>query len=100
MVSSKAHILSSYEVQSCESIETYLLTMFYHFQFLYEVSTHARVNKMNPYNIAVVVGPNIFPVNEKVVPKNRLIVKKVCDIIKVSVLCFKTSYTEIQFLFS
>lgn len=42
------------------------------------------MNKMNPYNIAVVVGPNIFPVNEKVAPKNKLMVKKVCDIVRVS----------------
>lgn len=48
------------------------------------MTTHAKMNKMNSYNIAVVIGPNIFPVNEKVAPKNKLMVKKVCDIIKVS----------------
>nr|CAH7753407.1 unnamed protein product [Callosobruchus chinensis] len=54
-------------------------------QFLDEVSSHAKHNKMNSYNLAVLIGPNIFPVNEKIVPKNKLMFKKICDIVKLMI---------------
>ncbi|VEN39770.1 unnamed protein product [Callosobruchus maculatus] len=54
-------------------------------QFLDEVSSHAKYNKMNSYNLAVLIGPNIFPVSEKIVPKNKLMFKKICDIVKLMI---------------
>nr|CAI5839127.1 unnamed protein product [Callosobruchus analis] len=54
-------------------------------QFLDEVSSHAKYNKMNSYNLAVLIAPNIFPVDEKIVPKNKLMHKKICDIVKLMI---------------
>ncbi|CAH1992424.1 unnamed protein product [Acanthoscelides obtectus] len=54
-------------------------------QFLDEVSSHAKHNKMDAYNLAVLIGPNIFPINEKCVPKNKLMFKKICDIVKLMI---------------
>ncbi|KAJ8984189.1 hypothetical protein NQ317_011098 [Molorchus minor] len=51
-------------------------------QFLNEVASQSVYNKMDTYNLAILVGPNIFPISEKVAPKNKLMVTKICDIIK------------------
>lgn len=39
---------------------------------------------MNSSNIATVVGPNVFPISEKIDAKNKLMVTKSCKIIKVN----------------
>lgn len=39
---------------------------------------------MNSSNIATVVGPNIFPISEKIDAKNKLMVTRSCNIIKVN----------------
>ncbi|KAJ8930618.1 hypothetical protein NQ314_016531 [Rhamnusium bicolor] len=54
-------------------------------QFWNEVANHSNYNKMNSYNIAILVGPNIFPISEKVAPKNKLMVTRVCDIVKLMI---------------
>ncbi|CAG9813716.1 unnamed protein product [Phaedon cochleariae] len=68
---------------SCLLLPTeHLNILSYLMQFLNEVASYSKYNKMNSYNISVILGPNIFPVNEKIAPKNKLMVKKTCDIIK------------------
>lgn len=35
-------------------------TLLYLGRFFHEVSTHAELNLMNPYNLAVIITPNLF----------------------------------------
>nr|XP_023017446.1 rho GTPase-activating protein 11A-like [Leptinotarsa decemlineata] len=63
----------------------HLNVLSYLMQFFSEVASHSKHNKMNSFNISILVGPNVFPVNEKVAPKNKLMVKKTCDIVKLMI---------------
>ncbi|CAG9853892.1 unnamed protein product [Phyllotreta striolata] len=51
-------------------------------QFFNEISAHSNYNKMNSYNLSLLIAPNIFPLNEKLAPKSKLMVKKTCEIVK------------------
>ncbi|XP_030756674.1 uncharacterized protein LOC115882610 isoform X2 [Sitophilus oryzae] len=54
----------------------------YLMQFFYEVAGYSSCNKMNFGNLSILVGPNIFPIDEKMVPKSSLMITKICDITK------------------
>lgn len=54
-------------------------------QFFNEIAVHAKTNKMNSYNLALLISPNIFPLNEKMAPKNQLMIKKTCEITKIMI---------------
>ncbi|XP_060536047.1 rho GTPase-activating protein gacN-like isoform X2 [Cylas formicarius] len=60
----------------------HLSVLNYLMQFFYEVGTYSHSNKMTYSNLAIVIGPNILPVEEKIVPKSSLVVTKICDITK------------------
>ncbi|XP_056639254.1 uncharacterized protein LOC130446807 [Diorhabda sublineata] len=54
-------------------------------QFFNEIALHAKSNKMNSYNLSLLISPNIFPLNEKMAPKNQLMIKKTCEITKIMI---------------
>lgn len=55
----------------------------YLMQFFYEVSSFSTYNKMTFSNLSILLGPNIFPIDEKMVPKSSLMITKICDITKI-----------------
>ncbi|KAH1001122.1 hypothetical protein HUJ04_013373 [Dendroctonus ponderosae] len=52
----------------------------YLMQFFNEVASFSLHNKMNFSNLSILVGPNIFPIDEKVAPKSSLTITRICEI--------------------
>ncbi|KAL1501514.1 hypothetical protein ABEB36_006821 [Hypothenemus hampei] len=52
----------------------------YLMQFFNEVASFSESNKMNSNNLSIVVGPNIFPIDDKLAPKSSLKITKICEI--------------------
>ncbi|KRT83583.1 hypothetical protein AMK59_4696, partial [Oryctes borbonicus] len=63
----------------------HLNTLAYFMQFLYRVTECSTLNKMDAYNLAVVMGPTLLPIEEKLAPHatHRLI--KICELFKLLV---------------
>ncbi|KAF7272688.1 uncharacterized protein LOC143201564 isoform X1 [Rhynchophorus ferrugineus] len=62
----------------CENLNV----LSYLMQFFYEVASYSSYNKMCYGNLAILLGPNIFPIDDKIVPKSSLMITKICDITK------------------
>ncbi|KAJ3649137.1 hypothetical protein Zmor_020895 [Zophobas morio] len=61
----------------------HLNTLAYLLQFLNAVAENSNKNKMNTYNLAVVISPAIFPVDDKLSPTTiQLRTTKVCEIVQ------------------
>ncbi|CAG9764719.1 unnamed protein product [Ceutorhynchus assimilis] len=54
----------------------------YLMQFFYEVASFSVYNKMSFSNLSILVGPNIFPMDDKLAPKSSLTITRICDITK------------------
>ncbi|KAK5647345.1 hypothetical protein RI129_002237 [Pyrocoelia pectoralis] len=68
---------------SCLLLPTeHLNTLAYFMQFLHEVSEHSHLNKMDSHNLAIVIGPTLFPIEEKSALNSTQRLKKFCDICK------------------
>ncbi|XP_066258989.1 rho GTPase-activating protein 11A-like isoform X2 [Euwallacea similis] len=52
----------------------------YLMQFFCEVASFSIYNKMNFNNLSILLGPNIFPIDDKSVPKSSLTIMRICDI--------------------
>ncbi|XP_066144058.1 rho GTPase-activating protein 11A-like isoform X2 [Euwallacea fornicatus] len=52
----------------------------YLMQFFCEVASFSVYNKMNFNNLSILLGPNIFPIDDKSVPKSSLTIMRICDI--------------------
>ncbi|EFA06966.2 rho GTPase-activating protein 11A [Tribolium castaneum] len=62
----------------------HLNTLSYLLQFFYDVTQHSVSNKMNAYNLAIVISPAIFPIEEKLSPHNmQMRTAKFCDIVQI-----------------
>ncbi|XP_044263931.1 rho GTPase-activating protein gacJJ-like [Tribolium madens] len=62
----------------------HLNTLSYLLQFFYDVTQHSFSNKMNTYNLAIVISPAIFPIEEKLTPYNmQMRTAKFCDIVQI-----------------
>ncbi|XP_031354296.1 rho GTPase-activating protein 11B-like isoform X1 [Photinus pyralis] len=80
-------VLSSQQLQalmlSCLLLPTeHLNTLAYFMQFLREVSQHSSLNKMDSHNLAIVMGPTLFPIEEKSAFNSAQRLTKFCDICK------------------
>ncbi|KAK4885710.1 hypothetical protein RN001_001981 [Aquatica leii] len=60
----------------------HLNTLAYFMQFLQEVTEYAHLNKMDSYNLAVVIGPTLFPIEEKLLLNSAHRLSKICEICK------------------
>ncbi|XP_022904499.2 rho GTPase-activating protein gacN-like isoform X1 [Onthophagus taurus] len=54
----------------------------YLMQFLYQITEFSNYNKMDAYNLAVVIGPTLLPVEEKVAPSATHRINKFCEVLK------------------
>lgn len=57
------------------------------------MASYASYNKMTFSNLAILVGPNIFPIDS--VPKSSLTITRICDITKVFFVYIKGIFCEI-----
>lgn len=72
----------------------HLNTLAYFMQFLYRVAEYHEFNRMDAYNLAVVIGPTLFPAEEKIPNNATLRMNKTCELFKV---CRKTNSFISQF---
>ncbi|GJQ76282.1 hypothetical protein Trydic_g2012 [Trypoxylus dichotomus] len=63
----------------------HLNTLAYFMQFLYRVTEYSTLNKMDAYNLAVVMGPTLLPIEEKLAPHATHRLTKICDLFKLLV---------------
>ncbi|XP_050311629.1 LOW QUALITY PROTEIN: rho GTPase-activating protein 11A-like [Anthonomus grandis grandis] len=54
----------------------------YLMQFFKEVASYSSYNKMTYSNLSILIGPNIFPMDDKLVPKSSFTITRICDITK------------------
>ncbi|XP_050510477.1 T-cell activation Rho GTPase-activating protein-like [Diabrotica virgifera virgifera] len=54
-------------------------------QFFNEITLHSDSNRMDSYNLSLIIAPNIFTLTEKISPKNELVVKKTIDITQIMI---------------
>ncbi|KAF5299562.1 hypothetical protein FQR65_LT09367 [Abscondita terminalis] len=68
---------------SCLLLPTeHLNTLAYFMQFLQEVTEYSHLNKMDSYNLAVVIGPTLFPIEEKLMLNSAHRLTKFCQLCK------------------
>lgn len=60
----------------------HLNTLAYFMQFLYRVAEYHEFNRMDAYNLAVVIGPTLFPAEEKIPNNATLRMNKTCELFK------------------
>ncbi|KAF2885228.1 hypothetical protein ILUMI_20947 [Ignelater luminosus] len=60
----------------------HLNTLAYFMQFLHHVTQFSNVNKMDSYNLSVIIGPTIFPVDEKLANNTTHRITKTCELFK------------------
>ncbi|KAK9687853.1 RhoGAP domain [Popillia japonica] len=63
----------------------HLNTLAYFMQFLYQVTEYSMLNKMDAYNLAVVMGPTLLPIEEKLAPHATHRLTKICELFKLLV---------------
>ncbi|KAI4467645.1 rho gtpase activating protein 11a [Holotrichia oblita] len=63
----------------------HLNTLAYFMQFLYQVTEYSMLNKMDAYNLAVVIGPTLLPIEEKLAPHATHRLTKICELFKLLV---------------
>ncbi|KAI4467626.1 rho gtpase activating protein 11a [Holotrichia oblita] len=54
-------------------------------RFLYQVTEYSMLNKMDAYNLAVVIGPTLLPIEEKLAPHATHRLTKICELFKLLV---------------
>lgn len=59
----------------------HLNTLSYFMQFLHQVMEFCAYNKMDAYNLSVVIGPTLMPLDEKMVA-NTARLTKICELFK------------------
>lgn len=57
-------------------------------QFFCSITEHSLSNKMDAYNLAVVIGPSLFPTEEKIAPGAQQRLIKTCELFKVKIIIF------------
>ncbi|KAF5304786.1 hypothetical protein FQA39_LY09563 [Lamprigera yunnana] len=68
---------------SCLLLPTeHLNTLAYFMEFLQEVTKNSQLNKMDSYNLAVVIGPTLFPIEEKFILNSANRLSKFCELSK------------------
>lgn len=64
----------------------HLNTLTYLMQFLNEVSQHSKKNRMDSYNLAVVIAPTVIPIEEKLNSQTvQIRTTKICEIVRVCI---------------
>lgn len=52
------------------------------------MTEYSSLNKMDAYNLAVVMGPTLLPIEEKLAPHATHRLTKICELFKVSLSLF------------